>query len=108
MTQLTGSPRVTRQNAIQIVAVVAIAAVGISFGRWVVPAGDSTSGSSLTANSASTTSAAETIAERHFEQRGPEVLGAVAAPDYTSPATTIAERKFESGRLDELLFGDDS
>lgn len=99
MTQLTGSARITRQNAVQIVAAVAVAAVGISFGRWVVPAGDSTSGSSLTANSISTTSVAETIAERHFEQRGgygeAEVLGAVTAPNYTSAAETIAERHFD-------------
>lgn len=100
MTQLTGTLRLNRNNALYVAALVAVAAVGISFGRWVVPAGDST-GSGDAVNS-SATSPAAVIAERHFEQRGafPEVAVAavVNAPveNAAHPATIIAERHFEA------------
>jgi hypothetical protein len=84
-----------------IVAIVAVAAIGLGFGRWVVPAGGSTGPTSDdVATVSSSASAAERIAVRGIEQRGgifegADVLAAVNAPSQPSAAARIAEAKIQ-------------
>lgn len=128
--------------AAQAILIIAVALAGAAFGRWIIPAGDGSSGGSIRAGNTSSASAAETIAERHFELRGaysgtdPAGVAVIAddsslsvpakssydeAGDFATAdpagvavitsessvaAETIAQRKFESGRLEDVLFGD--
>lgn len=110
MTQLTGSRGIGRNTALQIAAavvgVVAVAAVGVSFGRWVVPANDSSSGTAGITNE-SATSAASIIAERHYELRGAtgefDAVNVQSVIVGESPASAIVQRHYEQrGQFGEL------
>jgi hypothetical protein len=110
-----------RRSVLQLAAVVAIAVVGISFGRWVIPASTSSAATNpeITAQS---TSAAAIITQRSFDSgRLDSILfpesAAVAdtsasvvdtnAPRTMSAAAIITQRSYDSGRLDNILFPDD-
>lgn len=109
MTQLTGSQRIGRNTGLQIAAaivgMVAIAAVGVSFGRWVVPANDS--GGSVAVSNEASISPASVIAEKHYALRGAtgEFDAVNVAPVIVgeSPASAIAQRHYQQrGQFGEL------
>jgi hypothetical protein len=101
MTQLTGSQGISQRTSLHIAAaivgVVAVAAIGVSFGRWVVPANDSGSGAVET--TAGSVSAAAVIAEKHYELRGAtfefDDAGWAVAGVSQAPASVIAEKHYE-------------
>ena len=122
MKQSPRSRGLGKNTTMQLAVLAAVAVIGISFGRWGVPASASDDSPAFDTRNVSV-SAAAAINERKYESGrldsilfGDDRTGSAQAasvagssqPHAVSPAATINERRYESGRLDNILFLEDS
>lgn len=109
--QNTATFRTATRGAIQIVILAAVAAIGVSVGRWAVPDGNTAVSERIVYISVVDPAAREDIIARKFAQMdaqdnrfGTAVAGAVAAPE-TSGAASLIERKLAQMEAEDARHG---
>jgi hypothetical protein len=97
----------------QAILIIAVALAGAAFGRWIIPAGDSSDGATASGTSTAHASVATAIAEHKFDSGtleyvlfGEALVPPIGVPNSGVAAFAIAEHKFNSGALEAVLFGD--